>query len=160
MFVEKIKHYQSEGKALVYLDESGFAQSMPRVYGYAPLGQRCHDVHDWQAKGRVNAIGALYNSSLITICLFQGSINADVFYSWVTNALLPSVPQNSVIIMDNARFHKRHDIIDVLLNAHHNVEFLPPYSPDLNPIEKKWAQAKALRKRLRCDVDALFSLSF
>jgi transposase len=110
---------------------------MPRVYGYAPLGQRCYDVHDWQARGRVNAVGALCNSSLITVCLFEGSINADVFYSWVTNALLPSVPQNTVIIMDNARFHKRHDTIEVLQNAHLNVEFLPPYSPDLNPIEKK-----------------------
>ena len=59
--------------------------------------------------------------------------------------------------MDNASFHQRADMIEAIEQAGAVLEFLPPYSPDLNPIEKKWAQAKAIRKRERCDVDALFS---
>ncbi len=66
----------------------------------------------------------------------------------------------SVVILDNATFHKRPDIPALIRNAGHSLEFLPPYSPDLNPIEHKWFEAKAQRKRSRCSVDRLFSSSF
>ena len=66
-------------------------------------------------------------------------------------------PDSSVIVMDNASFHKRNDMIEAIEQAGHQLEYLPPYSPDLNPIEKKWAQAKAIRRRTHCDVDTLFS---
>ncbi|MDD7805424.1 MAG: transposase, partial [Endozoicomonas sp. (ex Botrylloides leachii)] len=53
-------------------------------------------------------------------------------------------------------FHKRNDIQHAIISAGHTLEYLPPYSPDMNPIEKKWAQAKAKRRQHRCDVDELF----
>jgi len=59
--------------------------------------------------------------------------------------------------MDNATFHKRQDTQQAICDAGHILLFMPPYSPDLNPIEKKWAQAKALRHRLRCDTKTLFA---
>jgi len=59
--------------------------------------------------------------------------------------------------MDNASFHKRADILQAIDDHDCILEFLPPYSPDLNPIEHKWAQAKASRRKNRCDVDELFS---
>ncbi len=59
--------------------------------------------------------------------------------------------------MDNAAFHKRQDIQAAVKEAGLILKYLPPYSPDLNPIEHKWAQAKALRRKRRCDVDTLFS---
>ena len=58
--------------------------------------------------------------------------------------------------MDNATFHKRADILEAIEQTTCTLEFLPPYSPDLNPIEHKWAQAKAIRRKYRCDVDTLF----
>ena len=61
-------------------------------------------------------------------------------------------------VMDNATFHKRHDMIQAIQDNGCSLEFLPPYSLDHNPIEKKWAQAKAIRKRHRCCVDGLFSI--
>jgi transposase len=70
---------------------------------------------------------------------------------------MPKLPKNSVIVMDNASFHKRLDIQQAILEAGHILEYLPPYSPDLNPIEHKWAQAKAIRKQKKCTVDELFS---
>jgi transposase len=75
----------------------------------------------------------------------------------LTLRLLPKLPKNSVIVMDNASFHKRTDIQTAILEAGHILEYLPPYSPDFNPIEHKWAQAKAHRKQLRCSLDQLFS---
>lgn len=94
---------------------------------------------------------------MINVCLFEGNINADVFYSWViSQQLLPSLPKRAVIVMDNATFHKRTDSSKAIMSKGHDILFLPPYSPDLNPIEKKWAQAKSIRKKFRCDPYQLF----
>ena len=60
--------------------------------------------------------------------------------------------------MDNASFHKRLDIQKAIRGAGHILLFLPPYSPQLNPIEHKWAQAKAIRKQKHCSIYELFSL--
>jgi len=132
---------------------------MPRRYGYAPQGQRCYGKHDWHARGRINVIGALLQNCLLTVSLFTSSINSDVFFAWVTQDLLPKLQTPSVIVMDNASFHKRSDILAAFFQQQHIVEFLPPYSPDLNPIEHKWAQSKALRKRHQCSIPELFQSS-
>ena len=157
--MEKIKCYQQEGKQLFYLDESGFAKDMPRTHGYCFRGMRCYGKHDWHAKGRTNVIGAIHgaNFKFLTATFFETSINSDLFFAWVTQDLLPKIPNDGVVIMDNASFHKRADIISAIKQHGLILEYLPTYSPDLNPIEHKWAQAKAIRRRQRCDMDELFS---
>jgi transposase len=140
----------------VYIDESGFAMDMPRCHGYSRIGQRCHGKQDWQAKGRINVIGALHKDQLLTVCLFESTVDSDVFHAWVTKDLLHQLPQGAVVVMDNATFHKRQDTQQEIRDAGYILEYLPPYSPDLNPIEKKWAQAKARRRKFRCDVESLF----
>ena len=156
-FQKKIDRYKKQKKVIVYSDESGFEHDMPRRYGYSLKGTPCYGTHDWHAKGRINVIGALSGKNLLTVCLFEGTINADVFYAWVTQDLLPQLPPHSVFVLDNATFHKRSDSREALEQAGHIVEFLPPYSPDLNPIEHKWAELKSLRRSLRCTVQDLFS---
>ena len=89
--------------------------------------------------------------------VFTCYVNSDVFYAWLTQDLLPKVPQDSVIVMDNASFHKRSDMLDAIKEYGFTCEFLPPYSPDLNPIEKKWAHVKSIRRTKRCELDELFS---
>ena len=151
-FQRRIDQHIQQGKTLVYIDESGFAQDSPRTHGYAPQGSPCFGHHRWQIKGRINAIGAIIGFSFLALGLFQGSINSDVFYAWVTQALIPVLPENAVVVMDNASFHKRADILMAFKGVGAEVEFLPPYSPEFNPIEHKWAQAKSILKRERCDV--------
>ena len=129
---------------------------MPRTHGYAAKGQRCYGAHDWGAKGRTNAIGALIGRTLLTVSLLTGPINTIVFSSWIEQDLLPKLPPASVIVMDNATFHKSPMMQETIKRAGHRLEYLPPYSPDLNPIEKKWAEAKAKRKKYNCDIDQLF----
>jgi transposase len=142
---------------VIYVDESGFANDMPRLNGYAPIGERCADKRDWHSKGRTNVIGALLGALLITVTLVIGSTNANVFFAWITQDLLPKLTTKSVIVMDNASFHKRSDIQQAIKNAGHILEYLPPYSPDLNPIEHKWAQTKAVRRKQRCTVSEVFA---
>ncbi|CAM3493670.1 transposase [Xenorhabdus nematophila ATCC 19061] len=155
-FVERIRHYEQAGKPIVYLDESGFAQSMPRTHGYSAKGRRCFGTHDWPAKGRLNAIGAIIQKTFVTLSLFAGNINADIFHAWMTQDLLPKRSDGVVIVMDNAPFHKRHDTIQAIANHGCQLAWLPPYSPDLNPIEPKWAETKAIRRREICSIDELF----
>ena len=101
-------------------------------------------------------IGAIIKNTFLTLSIFSGSINADVFHAWMTQDCLPKVPEQAVLIMDNATFHKRRDTIEAIEKAGCKVEWLPAYSPDLNPIEKKWAEVKAARRKERCTVDELF----
>lgn len=131
---------------------------MPRTHGYAPIGRRCLGVKDWHAKGRTNVIGALIGKALLTVGLFNTNVNADVFTAWLQQDLIPKLPKDAVLVMDNATFHKRSDTLQVIEKHGHTALFLPPYSPDLNPIEQKWAQAKALRRKMKCDIDQLFQI--
>lgn len=149
--------YEIKGKPIIYLDESGFTLDSPRTHGYTNKGKRCYGTKDWHARGRLNAIGAIIDFEFTAITLFDCYIDSDVFFAWLTEELLPKIPPNSVIVMDNASFHKRNDMIQAIKDTGHIPEFLPPYSPDLNPIEKKWAQAKAIRREFRCNPFELFS---
>lgn len=141
---------------MVYLDESGFAHNMPRTHGYSVKGQRCYGYHDWGAKGRTNVIGALLAGTLLTISLFQTTINTNIFTCWVEQDLMPKLPPRSVVILDNATFHKSETMKHNLEKQGHTLLYLPPYSPDLNPIEHKWAQAKANRRKTNLDLNSLF----
>ena len=142
---------------ICYLDESGHVVSMPREYGYAEKGKRCFGVHDWGAKGRINVIGALIGKTLFAVGLFKFTIDTTVFGVWVKELLLPNLTKPTVIVMDNATFHKNQAILDAISEAGHIVEFLPPYSPDLNPIEHKWAEKKAFRRKYGCTVDECYA---
>jgi transposase len=71
--------------------------------------------------------------------------------------MLPNLPAHSIIVMDNASFHKGQEMQKIIEDAGHTLLYLPPYSPDLNPIEKKWAQAKHIRRATQCSIEQLFN---
>ena len=75
----------------------------PRNNGYSLKGTRCYASKDWHARGRVNAIGAIVDFNLFNVCLFDCYINADVFYAWVTQELLPSSPSNTNYVIDSSK---------------------------------------------------------
>jgi len=157
MYDEQITSCKELGYPIVYIDESGFIKDALRTHGYQAKGSRCQGVHDWRGKTVVQAIGALLEGSLLTVCLIAGMVNGAVFKAWLAQDLLPKLTTSCVVVMDNATFHKVDGISELIEKAGHQLLYLPPYSPDLNPIEKKWAQVKALRNKLRTnDIDALF----
>jgi len=155
-FCQQIKHYQQAKRPIVFLDESGFAHDMPRTHGNSQRGHRCYGTHDWGAKERTNVIGALLGKSLLTVSLFQSTVKTQAFDAWVIQDLLPKLPPRSVIVLDNAAFHKGKEMRLAVEQAGHTLLYLPTYSPDLNPIEKKWAQAKAIRRRVGGSIADLF----
>ena len=107
--------------------------------------------------GRLEGAGALLGTALLTVGLFTGNINSDVFHGWLVDDLIPKLPLASVLVMDNATFHKRSDTKKSIRQAGHFLEYLPSYSPDYNPIEKKWVQAKATKRREQCTTEELFA---
>lgn len=158
MFCKKTRELKSAGHSLVFVDESGFSHSMPRTYGYSAKGTRCYGSHDWGAKGRTNVIGAVIGKDLFVADLFHTNINTTIFSNWVEKCLIPKIPNNSVIVMDNASFHKGAAMKKSIEEAGHVLIYLPPYSPDLNPIEHKWAEKKAERRRTQIDMEQLFQI--
>lgn len=142
---------------ICYLDESGHSLDMPRTHGYAEKGRRCFGLHDWGAKGRINVIGALIGKLLFAVGLFNCSIDSVVFGTWVQEFLLPNLSKPTVIVMDNATFHKNEMTLALIRAQGHFIEFLPPYSPDLNDIEHKWAEKKAFRRKNHCSVEECYT---
>ena len=151
-----MRQYKEQGKAIVFTDESGFVHSSPRTHGYSAKGKRCYGVHDWHPSKRTNVIGALIDKSLLTVSIFDCNIDTAIFNCWVEKDLIPKLPNNSVIVTDNAPFHKSPHLKTMIEKAGHILEYLPAYSPDLNAIESKWSQAKSRRKKYHCDIDTLF----
>lgn len=133
---------------------------MPRTHGYSPRGRRCSGKHDWHARGRTNVLGALLSGVLLTVGLTCANVDADLFNLWIEHSLMPKLPPAAVVVMDNATFHTGSDTRTMIENAGHTLVYLPPYSPDLNPIEPKWAQAKAIRRKTGQNLDALFAKPF
>ena len=96
--------FRKRNRPLVFLDECGMRKDWIRRYGYAPIGQRCYSEHDWHGKNQVNTIGAVCENRLFTVGLFNHSIDKEAFKSWLEQLLIPALPKNSVVVMDNAAF--------------------------------------------------------
>ena len=142
---------------LVYIDESGFQSESTRSHSYSLKGLRAESKFNWQLKNCSNAIGAVIENRLLTVGVFDCSVNTAVFECWIEQDLLPKLKATSVLIMDNATFHKGKRLQELVLNAGHYIVWLPKYSPDLNPIEKMWSRVKSIRNKFRVkDIDELF----
>jgi transposase len=131
---------------IIYLDQSGIDSNEEFPYGYALKGKRCYGNKAGRGE-RISFIAALEQGKIIAPMTFKGSCNRDLFEMWLQEFLLPSVPQGSVLVMDNASWHKGGDIAKIVEDAGCRILYLAPYSPEDNPIEHWWAKIKnAIRK--------------
>lgn len=110
--------------------------------GWAPRGKRCYAQKKASRKSRYNITAALNSNILFAPFLFEGYSNARVYETYIGKILVPSLRPGMVLVIDNAPFHKSKKIINMLNQIECKVIFLPPYSPDLNPIEHHWAAVK------------------
>ena len=118
-------------------------------YGWNEKGQRFHALKSGRREGRVNIIAALCNQNLIAPFTVEGACNRMVFETWLETCLLPTLQPGQVVVMDNATFHKGGRIQQLIQDAGCELLYLPPYSPDLNLIERCWSWLKSqIRKKL------------
>jgi transposase len=131
---------------LVFLDETGANTAMQRTHGYAPKGRRVvasAPPAGWQA---VTLVGALTAGGLVAPWALEGAMNGEWFLAYVEQVLAPALRPGMVVVMDNLPIHKVEGVEAAVAAAGCRVEYLPPYSPDLNPIEKAFSKLKrALR---------------
>jgi transposase len=131
---------------IVYFDESGFEENAYRMHGWAKRGKIIYgDVHGNKPE-RTNLIMAQCRKQWLAPMVFKASCNAEVVNAWLEKMLIPELKKPSVIIMDNARFHKKEVIRNLLKQHGHKLLPLPPYSPDFNPIEQSFAVLKKRRQ--------------
>ena len=136
---------KASGKTLIYLNETGFTDETFRSYGYAPRGQCVHGLIPSQKTRTTTLIVAQLKNKLIGPKLLSGSCNAQRFNTWLDEELSPHLDANSLVIMDNARIHKTNQTQALIQACGAKVLYLPPYSPDYNPVEHKFANIKRLR---------------
>lgn len=122
---------------------------MIKEYGYQLKSKRLLADRSGKRSKRISVIGARdCNHNLMSPFMFEGYTDKTVFMVYLQQALLPTLKKGQVIIMDNASFHKGDEIKQLIESKGCKLKYLPKYSPDLNPIEKKWAQIKAWFRKL------------
>lgn len=144
--------------SLVFLDESGATTHMTRLYGRSAVGERCVD-HTPQGHWKtLTMLSAIRLSGVVreATVLVDGAMNAPTFLAYTQQFLAPSLLPGDVVVMDNLASHKAQGVVEAIGEAGASVWYLPPYSPDLNPIEKLWSKVKAwLRRAMARGVEAL-----
>lgn len=126
----------------MYIDECGVNRDMAREYGRSPIGERVCLPKIGRRTKKLNIMAGLLNGKLLCPAIYDWSTNSAWFLEWLEWFLFPLLMAGSVIILDNASFHKKSEIYRIAASYGCSVIFLPPYSPDKNKIEKSWANLK------------------
>ena len=141
---------------LVFIDESGAKTNMTRLRGRSLKGQRLKasaPSGHWQTTTMIGAVRLDGSTACMAI---EGATNTEVFRAFVCEILVPELRPNDIVIMDNLSAHKSEPTLELIRGIAAEVLFLPPYSPDLNPIEKMWSKIKnSLRSSAARDLPKL-----
>lgn len=132
---------------LVFLDESGFRLGTPPHYGWAPLGEKSFGKTTEGAWQTITMLGAIALDGWRTLVTLNAPTDGDVFRAFVEQALAPQLRPGDLVVMDNLSAHKHPDTRAAIRAVGADVLFLPPYSPELNPIEKAWGKLKEIVRR-------------
>jgi transposase len=128
---------------LVFVDEAGVDIAMSRQYGWAPPGQT--PVIERPAHGRrISLIGAIAMDGIRALRRVEGYVNGDEFIDFLREDLGPALRPGDVVVMDGPSIHKVEGVAEALAERGATALYLPPYSPELNPIEMTWAWIKKL----------------
>jgi transposase len=142
---------------LIFLDELGATLNLSLDYGRSARGQRVYGQRPTSRGHRISTIGALSPHGLETALCFEGALNGAVFVYFLVHFLCPLLKPGHIVVVDNARAHQVDGVVELIEAAGARVRYLPPYSPDLNPIELAWSKVKhCLRKAQARTREALY----
>ena len=133
---------------LVFVDESGANTQMTRLGGRALEGQRlvAHVPHSHHETSTL--VAAVRLSGPCAPWLFDGAMDGEMFLAWVRQGLVPALQKDDLVIMDNLATHKVQGVLEAIEAAGARLRYLPPYSPDFNPIENMWSKIKQCLRSL------------
>jgi transposase len=132
---------------LIFIDESGANLGMTSNYARAEGGQRIKMPKPFDTGEKFSVIGAVSLTGIVAMMYVASAVNGDIFKAYVEQLLIPKLCRGQFVIFDNVGFHKSKELIALIEKAGAKVVFLPPYSPDLSPIEKMWSKIKEILKR-------------
>jgi transposase len=122
---------------------------MTRLFGRALYGLRCNDsapIGHWNTATMLSSIRLDASTEALVI---DGSVNKDVFIAYIEQGLAPTLRPGDIVIMDNLSAHKNESVRKSIESRGATLKYLPPYSPDLNPIEKMWSKVKQLLRSVK-----------
>jgi transposase len=117
---------------------------MARLYGWAPVGERCHDSAPFGHRKTMTFIAGLRLTGMIAPWVLDGLMDGTAFCAYVRHILAPTLKRGDVVVLDNLPAHKVAGVREAIAEKRAQIFYLPPYSPDLNPIEMAFSKLKAL----------------
>jgi transposase len=132
----------------VFVDESGANTKMTRLGGRAPVGERLVNQVPHGHYQTSTLIAAVRLKGACAPWLFEGAMDGEMFVAWVRQGLVPTLQPGDLVIMDNLATHKVAGVRAAIESAGARLRYLPPYSPDFNPIENMWSKIKQILRSL------------
>lgn len=132
---------------MIFIDESGANLAMATNYARAEGGQRVKAPKPFNIGISFSMIGAISLLGILAIMYIESAVDTNIFSVFVKKLLLSKLKPGQFVIFDNVKFHKAKEIKDLIESRGAKVVFLPPYSPDLSPIEKMWSKIKETLKK-------------
>ena len=148
-------HVELPVDKLVFLDESGVNIDMVRRYGRAKNKNRVNDYAPVNTPKKTTLVSSVRLDGTQAYEFFQGSLNGKNFLSYVKNTLIPTLKKGDIVVMDNLSCHKVKGVKEAIEEAGASVLYLPPYSPDFNPIKMMWSKMKTLLRNWKTDTPEL-----
>jgi transposase len=139
-----------DARRLIFIDETWAKTNMTPLRGWAPVGERLIEAiphGHWQTTTLIAALGI---EGVRCSTVADGAVNGDVFEAFVVQVLAPTLGPGDVVVMDNLSSHKRDRTRELIEKTGATLRFLPPYSPDLNPIEMIFSKIKQILRTLAC----------
>lgn len=139
-FLAKLRSIAPE--RLIFLDESGVTTQMTRTWARAPKGERIAESTPQGHWKVLTTLGAMSLRGMLAAMTIEAATDADIFDAFIEQVLCPKIRSGDVVVLDNLSAHKAADVAEKIAACGAELIFLPPYSPDLNPIEKAWSKFK------------------
>ncbi len=145
-------------ECFVFINEIGASTNMIRRFGWAPCSKRLVQAAPHGHWRTTTFVAVLRSTGLVAPLVLDGPMNGPTFLAYVEQFLAPALRRGDVVVMDNLGAHKVMDVEHAIRAAGESLLYLPPYSPDLNPIEQAFAKLKVLLRRAAARTkDALWS---